>query len=141
MAQAYFLRQIFQSNKVLYLLVFFILLSETAALSFLKEYSLSGSTTHLLLGLVFYSLVSFFLIQSFRYETIGIVNVLWSAFSVILVAATGVLIFGERLNLAQILGMGMVLVGVAVLRWPHRKEGIYGNHSTYMTSSESSSPY
>lgn len=101
---------------MLYLYVLFILISETAAISFLKKYALSSHWSYFLLGLVFYSLVAFLLVKTFKYEDMGIVNVLWSAFSVILVVATGVILFKEHVNLVEIGAMGLIVIGVMVLR-------------------------
>lgn len=101
---------------MLYLYISLILLCETAAITLLKTYSQSSHLHHLLFGLLFYGGVSLFLIQSFRYETIGIVNVIWSAFSVLFVASVGVLKFHERISCKEVLGMILAVAGIAILR-------------------------
>lgn len=121
---------------MLYVFVLLILLSETTALSFLKEYSLSGSLKSLGLGLGFYLLVSIFLIRSFRYEGMGIVNVLWSAFSVILVVATGMFLFGEKVGTMEITGMMMVIAGVIILRWSETKKESRGGQCLHIASAD-----
>lgn len=130
------IRKIPGSGRMLYVFVLLILLSETTALSFLKEYSLSGSPKSLGLGLGFYLLVSIFLIRSFRYEGMGIVNVLWSAFSVILVVATGMFLFGEKIGTMEILGMMMVIAGVVILRWSETKKESRGGQCLHIASSD-----
>lgn len=102
---------------MLYFYVLCILLSETAALSCLKKFALSNQYTYLSLGLLFYALVSFFLIKSFKFEGMGMVNVLWSAFSVILVVSAGVLFFKESVSFVEMGAMGMILIGVMILRF------------------------
>ena len=76
---------------MLYLYVLLILVSETAAFSFLKKFSLESNWSHLALGLFFYAMVAILLVKSFKYGDMGIVNVLWSAFSVLAVAGVGTL--------------------------------------------------
>lgn len=129
-------QKILGSGRMLYVFVLLILLSETTALSFLKEYSLSGSPKSLGLGLGFYLLVSIFLIRSFRYEGMGIVNVLWSAFSVILVVATGMFLFGEKIGTMEITGMMMVIAGVVVLRWSETKKESRGGQCLHISTSD-----
>ena len=110
------------SSWKLYLFILFILVSETIALSFLKQYALSQHWMYLVGGLAFYSLVSLFLTQSFRYEGMGMVNVLWSACSVILVVVAGVVLFGEKISVVESLGIIMVIMGVGILRLPTGKK-------------------
>ena len=121
---------------MLYVFVLLILISETTALSFLKEYSMSGSLISLGLGFGFYILVSMFLTRSFRYEGMGIVNVLWSAFSVIVVVATGILIFGEKIGTMEVVGMMMVIAGVVVLRWSDTKKESRGGQCLHISASD-----
>jgi len=103
-------------NNMLYLLVIGILISETIALSFLKEYSVNPNLLFYFLGLLFYCLVTILLVKSFKYEGVGVVNVLWSAFSIMFVVGAGVLIFKEKIHLVELLGVIMVLGGVSLIR-------------------------
>lgn len=101
---------------MLYVYVVLILISETAAITFLKEFSLNPVWYYFLIGMVFYTMVAFFLTKSFNYEGMGIVNTLWSAFSVLLVVLVGYFYFNEQVNLAQIGGMSSVVTGITILR-------------------------
>lgn len=123
------------SGWKLYLFVLLILLAETTALSLLKQYSLSQNVVYLLGGLACYTLVSLFLVQSFRYEGMGIVNVLWSAFSVILVVAAGIVFFGESISKIESLGIAMVIIGVGILRLPVSKK-VRGGQCLHVVSSD-----
>lgn len=101
---------------MLYAYVALILLCETSAMSFLKEYAQVHWVEYFLIGLLFYTGVVFFLVQSFQWEGIGMVNVVWSAFSVIFVESVGVLKFHERITHTQILGILFAVGGVVVLK-------------------------
>lgn len=109
-------KSVLSSPKLLYLFIGLILTSETAAISLLKEFSISNSVLYLYGGLALYGLVATFLVQSFKYEGMGIVNILWSAFSVVAVVVTGVALFGETVTTSDVIGMSMVMTGVLVLR-------------------------
>ena len=103
-------------NKMLYLLVIGIIICETIALSMLKEYAISSNILYYTLGLLFYVGVTALLVKSFAYEGIGVVNVLWSSFSIVLVVSMGVIFFRETITFLECVGISMVLGGVAVLR-------------------------
>ncbi len=100
---------------MLYLLVLFIILSEAIGMSFLKKYYLTKRIVYLLLGFLGYASISFFLVQSYKYEGIGIVNVLWSAISVLLITFIGHFCFKELITRREMAGMGLVIAGVAIL--------------------------
>ena len=101
---------------MVYLLVIGILISETIALSFLKEYSVNADLLFYFLGLLFYVFVTMLLVKSFTYEGMGVVNVLWSAFSIMLVVGSGMIFFKEKIHLMELLGIIMVLGGVSLTR-------------------------
>jgi multidrug transporter EmrE-like cation transporter len=125
------------SGWKLYLFVVLVLLSETAAMSFLKEYALSGNIISLICGFFGYAMVSMFLIRSYRYEGMGIVNVLWSAFSVILVIATGLFFFGEHISTPEACGTAFVILGVVILRWPTvQKSAVQGGQCLHLAASD-----
>jgi len=119
---------------MLYVTVLMILLSETAALTFLKEYSLAGNPLSLIAAFGCYFLVNIFLIESFRYEGMGIVNVLWSAFSVILVFVTGMIFFAETITLSDAAGVGFIIVGIVLLRSCHAKVEKRGRQYSHMSA-------
>ena len=101
---------------MLYTYIALILLCETTAISCLKEYAQSSQRRYFLLGLLFYAGVSLFLIQSFTFEGMGVVNAIWSAFSVVFVAGVGALKFHERITGHEILGMILAVSGIIILR-------------------------
>ncbi len=102
---------------MIYVYVAFILLCETTAISFLKEYSKIKHAKFFVLGVLLYGGVSYFLIQSFAFEGLGMVNVMWSAFSLISVAAVGVMEFRERMTHMEMLAMSLSIVGIVILRF------------------------
>lgn len=102
---------------MLYLYIVCILIAETTAITFLKKFSDSKHLLYFVLGIAFYTVVSFFLVKSFKYEEMGIVNVLWSAFSVLFVVGAGMFFFGEKVSLIEVVAMALIMVGVVILRY------------------------
>jgi small multidrug resistance pump len=46
---------------------------------------------------------------------VGIVYALWSGLGIILIAGIGWVIFGQRLDLPALLGLAMIIGGIAVI--------------------------
>jgi len=103
-------------HLMLYVLILTILIAETTAISFLKEYRVTGLLPYFVVGYLGYVGVCLLLVQTFRYEGMGMVNVLWSAFSVLSVVLVGHFCFKEPVTRKEIVGICFVLVGVTVLR-------------------------
>ncbi len=92
------------------------LATETTSMGYLKDYSVSGHLLSLALGIGFYFLMDLFLIRSLKYEGMGIVNTIASAFSVVLVVITGMILFQEKISGIQAAGIAFVLAGTVILR-------------------------
>ncbi|MEO0677251.1 MAG: multidrug efflux SMR transporter [Pseudomonadota bacterium] len=60
--------------------------------------------------------VSFFLLAlSLRTIPVGIAYAIWSALGIVMIAAIGFVVFGQKLDMAAIIGLGMIIGGVATI--------------------------
>ena len=60
--------------------------------------------------------ISFYLLSiTLRTMPVGIVYALWSGLGILLIALIGWLVFGQRLDLPAIAGLGMIVGGIAVI--------------------------
>lgn len=104
-----------------YTLLFIILLisiSECIGQSCLKKLFENPSKTHLyLVAVVFYSIVCYLLFLSYKYKGMGIVNVLWSGLSVLVIVSTGVIYFNEKITNLDKLGILLILIGIACISY------------------------
>jgi small multidrug resistance pump len=67
-------------------------------------------------GMVACYLVSFYLLSlSLRVLPLGIAYAIWSAVGIVLVAVIGLVAFGQRLDLPAVIGLGLIVAGVAVV--------------------------
>jgi small multidrug resistance pump len=57
----------------------------------------------------------YFLNRVLETVPVGIVNALWAGLGIVLVAALGVVLYREKLDWAAILGMAMIMSGVAIM--------------------------
>ncbi|PDT42215.1 MULTISPECIES: SMR family transporter [Sinorhizobium] len=67
------------------------------------------------LMVVCYAVAFFFLSYTLRYIPVGIAYALWSGLGIVLISAVGYITFGQKLDLAAILGLALIIAGVLVL--------------------------
>ncbi|QPM89560.1 DMT family transporter [Pseudooceanicola algae] len=68
------------------------------------------------LAAVGYGVAFYFLSLTLRTMPVGVVYALWSGFGILLIALFGFLVFGQKLDLAAVLGMAMIIGGIAVIQ-------------------------
>lgn len=60
--------------------------------------------------------VSFYLLSlALRTIAVGVAYAIWSGLGIVLIAAIGWLVFGQRLDAPALIGMGLIIAGVAVM--------------------------
>ena len=60
--------------------------------------------------------VSFYLLAlRLRVMPVGIVYAIWSGLGIVLIAAIGYVVFGQKLDLPALLGMAMIVAGIVVI--------------------------
>ncbi|MCI2398247.1 SMR family transporter [Aliiroseovarius subalbicans] len=50
-----------------------------------------------------------------KFMPVGIAYALWSGMGIVLIAGAGLVIFGQKLDAAAILGLGLILAGIVVI--------------------------
>lgn len=89
--------------------------AEVVATSSLKA---SAGFTRLLpsvLVIVGYAVAFYFLSLTLKAIPVGIAYAIWAGLGIVLISLVGWLAFGQRLDLASILGMGLIVSGVVVI--------------------------
>jgi multidrug transporter EmrE-like cation transporter len=102
---------------MLYLLIIAILIADAAAMFLLKEYTITSHIQYFIFGILLYALLGVLLALSLRYEGMGIVNVLWASLSILIIVGIGIFYFHEKVTIAEVFGIAMVVGGVAVLKF------------------------
>lgn len=69
----------------------------------------------LILTAVGYMAAFYFLSLVLRTMPVGIAYAIWSGLGVVLITLVGLVWFGQRLDLPAILGLGLIIAGVAVI--------------------------
>ncbi|MCF3642712.1 SMR family transporter [Rhizobium sp. TRM95111] len=97
--------------SVLVLAILFEVLG-TSAMQAAQHFSRLAPTV---LMVVCYGVAFYFLSWSLRYVPVGIAYAIWSGLGIVLISAVGYFGFGQKLDLAAVLGLGLIVAGVAVL--------------------------
>ncbi len=109
-----------QETKTLLLLLLFISISECMGQSCLKKFHLNPLPKNnylYYLAVLFYSIVCLLLLLSYKYKSMGLVNVLWSGISVLVILSTGILFFHEKITFLDQMGVFFILLGIACVFW------------------------
>jgi small multidrug resistance pump len=96
--------------------LFLAILSEVAATSALKA---SDGFTRRLPSLVVvagYASAFYFLSLTLRTFSMGVVYAVWSGVGIVLITMVGWIVYNEKLDLAALLGIALIVAGVLVLK-------------------------
>ena len=69
----------------------------------------------LLITLVCYAATFYFLSHALRGMPVGVAYAIWSGLGIILIALIGLVWFGQKLDTAALVGLGLIVAGVAVI--------------------------
>jgi len=98
-----------------YLLLFIAICAEVAATSALKS---AEGFTRLVPSVVVvagYAIAFYCLSLTLKTMPVGIAYAIWSGVGIVLVAAIGAIFLGQKLDLAAIVGLGLIIAGVLVV--------------------------
>ena len=98
-----------------YLILAFAVLAETigtTALQASQQFSKLGPT---IIVIVAYGAAFYLLGIALRFFPVGIAYAIWSGMGIVFIAVIGLVVFGQRLDLPAILGMGLILSGILVI--------------------------
>lgn len=65
-----------------------------------------------LFGVISYAIVCYLLLQSYNFKGMGMINVLWSGMSVLVILTASIIIFEEKLTLFDKIGVLLILIGM-----------------------------
>ncbi len=98
-----------------YLLLILTIISETAAVIFMKYSNGFQHKIHAGIAMAAYLLSFVFLTLALKYLEAGIANAVWAGASTILVAVLGIFLFKEQLSTMQWICLGLIVIGLVGL--------------------------
>lgn len=85
----------------------------TTALQASQQFSRVGPS---IVVVIAYGLAFYLLAASLRHFPVGIAYAIWSGLGIVLIAAIGLVVFGQKLDLAGVAGIAMILGGILVIQ-------------------------
>ncbi|ARE41679.1 Ethidium bromide-methyl viologen resistance protein EmrE [Rhodovulum sp. P5] len=98
-----------------YIFLFLAILTETIGTTALQASQQFTKLVPSTIVVVAYALSFYFLAVALKFIPVGIAYAIWSALGIILIAAIGWWVFGQRIDLAGFVGMGLIVAGIAVI--------------------------
>jgi len=68
------------------------------------------------LVVIAYGIAFFFLGSALKHIPVGIAYALWSGLGIVLIAIIGFAVFGQVLDFAAVVGLGMIIAGIVVIQ-------------------------
>lgn len=99
--------------KWVYLLL--VIVSEVVATSALKSSESFSRLWPSVLTVVGYGVAFYLLSLTLRELPVGIAYAIWSGMGIVLVSLAAVVLFGQKLDLPALIGMGLIVAGVIVI--------------------------
>jgi small multidrug resistance pump len=91
------------------------IVAEVIATALLKASNGFANLVPTAASLVIYGLSFYFLAQALKVVPVGVAYAVWSGIGIVLIAIVGCLVYGQKLDTAATVGMGLIIAGVLVV--------------------------
>lgn len=98
-----------------YLILALAVLAETIGTTALQASQQFSRLVPSLVVVLAYALSFYLLSMTLKVMPVGVVYALWSGLGIVLIAAIGFAVFGQRLDAAAIIGLTMIIGGIAII--------------------------
>ena len=98
-----------------YIWLFFAILTETLGTTALQASQQFTRLWPSVAVVIFYGLSFYFMSYALKVMPVGIVYAIWSGLGIVLIACIGYLLFGQKLDLAALLGLALIIACILVI--------------------------
>jgi multidrug transporter EmrE-like cation transporter len=98
----------------LYILVLLISMFEAFAQSIIHYAHYYKKKFYIIYGIILYIIIAFLIYKAYNYKGIGMVNAIWSGFSIIFMIIIGTYLFNEKILLNEYIGIFFIIIGVLI---------------------------
>ncbi|MBY6042687.1 SMR family transporter [Phaeobacter italicus] len=98
-----------------YVFLVFAVIAETigtTALQASQQFTRLGPSILVVIG---YGLAFYLMALTLRHMPVGIVYAIWSGLGIFFIAVIGWLVFGQKLDLPAVLGLGLIMAGILII--------------------------
>ena len=102
----------------LIIIILLITMCEVFAVSCVKIFHNNNNIIFMIIAVIMYSIVCYLLHKSMDYsDSIGIINVIWSALSIVAITLVGLTLFKEKIHTHDIFAMICITIGILILKY------------------------
>lgn len=98
-----------------YIILFAAVVMETIGTTSLQASQQFTRLVPSVLVVVAYAVSFYLMAMALKYLPVGITYAIWSGLGIVLIAILGYFLFGQKLDLPAVLGLGMILAGILVI--------------------------
>lgn len=100
-------------DYILLLIIVLISICELIGQSCLKYLNVHNDEyQYYIFGVIAYAMVCYLLLESYNYKGMGMINVLWSGMSILVILTASIIMFDEKLTLFDKIGVLLILLGM-----------------------------
>ncbi|WP_424986545.1 DMT family transporter [Microbulbifer sp. S227A] len=99
-----------------YLYLFMAIVAETigtTALQASQQFSRIGPS---ILVVISYGAAFYLLALALRFMPVGVAYAIWSGLGIVLIALIGLVMFGQKLDLAAVVGLALIIAGIVIIQ-------------------------
>ncbi|MCL4125877.1 UNVERIFIED_CONTAM: hypothetical protein GTU68_010611 [Idotea baltica] len=85
----------------------------TTALQASQQFSRFGPSV---LVVISYGIAFYLLAMALRFMPVGVAYAIWSGLGIVLIALIGLIMFGQKLDLAAVIGLGLIIAGIVIIQ-------------------------
>ncbi len=93
------------------------IVGDTCAIVSSKYYSLTHNKIYIGLSALSLALTGVFFALALNFKGMALTNILWAAWTTIVISSIGVYFFKEEITILQIIGIGVILLGLILVNY------------------------
>lgn len=104
-----------QEIIILLIIICCIVIAESIAQYCVRKSKEPNCKWYFFFAIIGYTIVCYLLYYSYDHRSIGIINALWSALSIISITSIGIYFYHEKLYLWDFFGMILIIIGIYLI--------------------------
>ncbi|MDU9003713.1 DMT family transporter [Sedimentitalea todarodis] len=85
----------------------------TTALQASQQFTRFGPSVVVVIS---YGIAFYLLALALRFMPVGVAYAIWSGLGIVLIALIGLILFGQKLDLAAVIGLGLIIAGIVIIQ-------------------------
>ena len=109
---------------LLFFIIIGIVICEALGQNCIRHFHKNNNWIFFVIGLVFYGIICYLLNETYNHKEIGLVNVLWSGLSILMILVLGIVVWDEKITNNEWIGVLFIFTGIAIIQYGGHKNMI-----------------